>query len=142
MLCGRRETFQALRYRAVEAEIIRGVLAVSGLTATPGGPGWVALHCESTAQARWLAEAIERENVQASYHGDHLLVPVAADYRIDVEVKSVITVVAKTTDYWYNHMPTEVRRTLEISATLGALKSRVAGWLWGHKKVSSSPRHH
>jgi hypothetical protein len=79
--------------------------------------------------ARWLAEAIERENVQARAEGIKLLLPVAADYTLEGEIKSVITVVAKTTDYWTNHMSPDVRRAIELSTGLEQVKARVLGWL-------------
>ena len=110
---------------------MRGVAAVSGLPAVAGPVGWVALRCGSAAMARWLADAITRENVQARADGRNLLVPVGADYTLDGEIKSVVTVVAKTTDYWYNHLSPDVWRALEMSETLGHWKARVAGWL-GH----------
>ena len=79
--------------------------------------------------ARWLADAINRENVQARHDGLNLLVPVRADYTLEGEIKSVITVVAKTTDYWFNHMAPDVRRALEMAETLDRWKARVSGWL-------------
>ena len=79
--------------------------------------------------ARWLADAINRENVQARHDGPNLLVPVRADYTLGGEIKSVVTVVAKTTDYWFNHISPDVRRTLEMGETLDRWKARVAGWL-------------
>lgn len=115
----------------MEAEVRRGVTAVSGLPAVAGPAGWVALRCGSAAMARWLAEAITRENVQARADGRDLLVPVGADYTLDGEIKSVVTVVAKTTDYWFNHLSPDVRRALAMSATLGRWQARVARWL-GH----------
>lgn len=108
---------------------MRGVAAVSGLPAFAGPAGWVALRCGSAAMARWLADAITRENVQARADGLLLLVPVRADYTLDGEIKSVVTVVAKTTDYWFNHMSPDVRRALEMSETLDRWKARVSGWL-------------
>ena len=109
--------------------MVRGVAAVSGLPAFAGPPGWVALQCASAAMARWLADAITRENVQARHDGVLLLVPVSADYTLGGEIKSVVTVVAKTTDYWFNHMSPDVRRALEMGETLDRWKARVSGWL-------------
>lgn len=99
------------------------------MPAFAGPSGWVAVECGSAAMARWLADAITRENVQARHDGLNLLVSISADYTLEGEIKSVITVVAKTTDYWFNHMSPDVRRALEMSETLGRWKARAAGWL-------------
>ena len=106
-------------------EIGRGVSEVSGLPATPTETGWVAVTCASPAMARWLSEAVERENVQARAEGGRLLIPAAAHYTLDGEIKSVITVVAKTTDYWFNHMPADARRAIELGHAWTALWARL-----------------
>jgi hypothetical protein len=130
LLCARPEADpQEERYRLAVAEIIRGVQAVSGLQAEAAAPGWVAVACESAVMARWLAEAIERENVEVRVDGVRLLLPVGADYRLEGEIKSVITVVAKTTDYWRFHLPPEVKQTLMVQAQLAQVKDRLTGWL-------------
>ena len=115
-------------YRAA-AEIIRGIREVSGLAAVPGEPGWLAVRCESPAMARWLSEAIVAELVAARCDGPTLFVPVGAAYTITGEIKNVVTVVAKTTHYWHEHLPTEVKQTLAAQARLAALTTRVRGWL-------------
>ncbi len=116
-------------YRAAAAEIIRGIREVSGLAAVPGDPGWLAVRCDSPTMARWLSEAIAVELVAARYAGPTLFVPVGAAYAITGEIKSVVTVVAKTTHYWHDHLPTEVKQTLAAQARLTALIARVRGWL-------------
>jgi len=40
----------------------------------------------------------------------------------------VITAVAKTTHYWREHLPPEVKQTLEWQTRLGGLRHRVNGW--------------
>jgi|SRR5579859_3345440 len=112
-------------YTAAAAEIVRGITAVSGLPAHPAQPGWIAVECGSAARARWLAEAIEAENVSARAEGAALLVPVGASYRLEGEVKNVITAVAKTTHYWQEHLPPEAKQTLAAEAWLGEWWS---GW--------------
>jgi sirohydrochlorin cobaltochelatase len=116
-------------YQAVVAEIIRGVGLVSGLSAAAAAPGWVAVHCINAAQARWLADAICAEHVSARAVDDQLLVPAAATYTVKGEIKSVITVIAKTTHYWLVHLPADARRALETQARLGQLGERLRGWL-------------
>ncbi len=91
-------------YQAAVREIMRGVTAVSGLTAnTAGESGWIAIQCDSPEMARWLATAILAENVEARFAGDSLFVPVAENFELEHEIKNVITAVAKTTHYWREH---------------------------------------
>lgn len=116
-------------YRFAAAEIARGVLAVSGLPVAPAETGWLAIGCHSPGMARWLAEAIIEENVAARDDGATLLVPVGANFTLKGEIKNVITAVAKTTHYWREHLPGEVKQTLEWQARLGGLRRRVATWL-------------
>ena len=116
-------------YLTVVAEIIRGVTLVSGFVAEPGPAGWVAVHCPSAGQARWLAEAILAEQVDARHTGTQLLVPAAAYYSVKGEVKSVITVVAKTTHYWHEHLPAEVRHALVAQERFGQVLNRLRGLL-------------
>jgi len=122
-------------YRAAVAEITRGIREVSGLTAAPGDVGWLAVRCDSPTMARWLSEAITAELVAARCDGPILLVPVGAAYTLTGEIKNVVTVVAKTTHYWQEHLPTEVKQTLAAQARLAALTTHVRGWLrgWMHR---------
>jgi hypothetical protein len=66
-------------------------------------PGWIAIPCESRAMAVWLATAIALENVEARAEGDRLLLPAGPGFRLQDEVKSIITVTAKTHHYWTLH---------------------------------------
>ncbi len=101
-------------YQAAVAEISRGIQAVSGLTATQGPPGWITVQCSSAAQACWLAESILAENVEAQASDSRLLLPVATSFTLKGEIKNVITVVAKTTHYWTEHLPADVQRALAV----------------------------
>jgi sirohydrochlorin cobaltochelatase len=116
-------------YRAAVTEITRGVTLVSGLSAEPGEPGWVTIHCHTAGMARWLSEAIVEENVAARASGPTLLVPVGEHFALNGEVKNVVTAVAKTTHYWREHLPAEVKQTLELQARLGSVKDWFTGWL-------------
>jgi len=97
-------------YRAAVSEIIRGIAAVSRLTAVPSTTGWIAVHCPSASMAAWLCASIVQENVAARAEGFILFVPVGESFRIEKEIKNVITVVAKTTHYWEEHLRPPVRR--------------------------------
>ena len=109
-------------YHFAVTEIARGILETSKLTAVPATPGWLTITCYSAAQARWLAEAITEENVQARYEGKQIFVPVGDAFRLKGEIKNVITAVAKTSHYWDAHLAAEVKQTL-------AWQTRLEGWL-------------
>lgn len=125
-------------YRFAVREIIRGIKAVSGLRAAPAGAGWIAVDCASASMARWLAEAIMQENVQAHSQGVLLLVPVGDYFTLKGEIKNVITAVAKTTHYWQEHLPLEVKQTLAWQERLKALKARIKYWLFAEKITASA----
>jgi hypothetical protein len=85
-------------------EIARGIYETTRLHSRTAGSGWLAVGCESPRMAAWLCAAIILENVDARADGCDLLVPARPDYRLENEVKSVITVVAKTHHYWQQHV--------------------------------------
>jgi sirohydrochlorin cobaltochelatase len=102
------------RYREVSAEICRGIELVTGLAAELSPyPGWIAIDCTSTGQAGWLARAITMENVSASVNRLTLYVPTGPDYRLEKEIKNVVTVLAKTSHYWLGHTTLEQRRAIQ-----------------------------
>jgi hypothetical protein len=93
------------RYAAVVEEIVRGIRMVSGLHAElAAAPGWLRISCESEAMAGWLLRAIVIENVAARADGADLELPASPDYRVEKEIKNVVTVTAKTCHYWEQHM--------------------------------------
>jgi sirohydrochlorin cobaltochelatase len=92
-------------------ELERGILETTGLVAEPAEPGWLAVRCESARMAAWLCAAIILENVEAAVAGDRLLLPAGPDFRLEDQVKSVITVLAKTHHYWREHRATGGRGT-------------------------------
>jgi hypothetical protein len=92
-------------YRRVVAEIERGMQMVTGLpTVASETPGWVGLQCDSEDMARWLLRAIAVENVSARREGSVLFLPAGPDFRLDKEIKNVVTVVAKTYHYYSEHL--------------------------------------
>jgi sirohydrochlorin cobaltochelatase len=86
------------------AEMRRGIWETTGLFAESTEPGWLAVTCDSPAMAAWMCAAIILENVGARLEDDRLLLPAGPGYRLDDEVKSIITVVAKTHHYWQAHV--------------------------------------
>jgi sirohydrochlorin cobaltochelatase len=93
------------RYAAVVEEICRGIRMVTGLDGEVAPtPGWVRVTCESEAMAGWLLRAIVIENVAAQADGPDLELPASPDYRLEKEIKNVVTVMAKSCHYWQEHM--------------------------------------
>jgi sirohydrochlorin cobaltochelatase len=108
------------RYQQVVDEICRGVTMVTDLGAYPAPvPGWVHVDCFSEAMAGWLLRAIVMENVSARTDGLVLALPAGPDYRLEKEIKNVVTVIAKTCHYWTGHMWLPQRR--RIAALLAAM---------------------
>lgn len=92
-------------YARVVAEIERGLTQVTGLpTVRSAVPGWVGLECTDDEMAIWLLRAIVVENVTVRREDRVLWFPAGPDFRIDREIKNVITVVAKTVHYWQDHI--------------------------------------
>ena len=86
------------------AEMRRGIWETTGLYAESFGPGWLSVTCDSPMMAAWMCAAIILENVAARVDDDRLLLPAAPGYQLKDEVKSIITVVAKTHHYWQAHV--------------------------------------
>ena len=112
-------------YEFAVAEISRGIWEVAEMTAVPAEPGWLQIACQSEGQARWLAEAIEEENVQARHEQRWLLVPVGDEFRLKHEIKNVITAVAKTTHYWKEHLAVEVKQALAFQDKIEGIWRRI-----------------
>ena len=95
---------------------------VTGLRAYPSPtPGWVSVTCLGDAMAGWLVRAIVMENVAARHAGAVLELPAAPHFRLEKEIKNVITVIAKTCHYWMGHMPREQQRAIGDLFTTMAL---------------------
>lgn len=101
------------RYDEVVREICRGIDMVTRMPADPGtAAGWITVECYSDAMAGWLTRAIAMENVAVRLNGRALDVPAGPDYRLEKEIKNVITVLAKTTHYWLGHLPRVQQRQI------------------------------
>jgi sirohydrochlorin cobaltochelatase len=92
-------------YERVVAEIERGWGLVTGLlTVRSKKLGWVGLKCEDEEMALWILCAIVVENVCVRREDNVLYLPAGPAFRLDKEIKNVITVVAKTHHYWTEHL--------------------------------------
>ena len=110
---GRRADIDARpeRYAEVSEEICRGVMMAAQLEADPSPtPGWIRVTCYSGGMAQWLLRAIVMENVAARADGLTLDLPAAPHFRLEKEIKNVVTVIAKTSHYWLGHMPRSQQR--------------------------------
>jgi len=101
------------RYDAVSEEICRGITMATGLRAYASPtPGWVSVTCHSDAMAGWLLRAIVMENVAVRTRGSILELPAAPHFRLEKEIKNVVTVIAKTSHYWLGHMPRDQQQAV------------------------------
>ena len=93
------------QYHRVTAEICRGITMATNLAAREAATaGWVHVDCPDELTASWLLRAIVVENVAVRHHGTSILLPAAPGFRLEKEIKNVVTVVAKTVHYWTGHM--------------------------------------
>ena len=106
---------------AVVAEMRRGIWETTGLFAELQSPVWLAVTCRSRTMAEWLAAAIALENVTARVEADRVLLPAGPGFRVEDQVKSVVTVMAKTHHYWIAHARVAARsdRTAEAAGRHG-----------------------
>jgi len=151
------------RYDEVAEEICRGIRMVTGLRAyVAPDPGWVCVSCQGDAMAGWLVRAITMENVAVRRRGAILELPVSPHFRLEKEIKNVITVIAKTCHYWLGHVPDDQRRAIgELFNTMAAespliepdvsgadstrsreLASTTATQIQGATGLSRSPEHY
>jgi sirohydrochlorin cobaltochelatase len=101
------------RYDDVVEEICRGISMVTALRAYASPDlGWVRVACESDAMAGWLLRAITMENVAVRQRGALLELPAAPHFRLEKEIKNVVTVAAKTCHYWLGHIPREQQHAI------------------------------
>lgn len=112
-------------YKSVVDEIVRGVHLVSGLRAHADTPGWVAIDCASEGMASWLGNAARAENMEFRNAANMLFAPCGANFRTEKEIKSIITVVAKTTHYWQDHIPNEVKSTMIMEDRLNRISQGI-----------------
>jgi cation diffusion facilitator family transporter len=95
-------------YRRVMDELERGIRMVTGLEVVQSGtPGWIGMICTSEDMAVWLLRAIVVENISVRREEMTLYFPASPTFRLESEIKNVITVIAKTHHYWHEHVRQE-----------------------------------
>ena len=101
------------RHQEVVDEICRGITMVTDLPAREApAAGWIRVTAFSDAMAGWLVRAIVTENVAVRADGMALELPASPAFRLDKEIKNVITVIAKTCHYWLGHTPCAQQRAI------------------------------
>lgn len=94
-------------YARVHAEMERGLRLVTRLPVVQSSaPGWIGVVCASEEMALWLLRAIVVENISVRREGPILFLPVGPAFHLEHEIKSVVTVMAKTVHYWIEHRAT------------------------------------
>jgi sirohydrochlorin cobaltochelatase len=101
------------RYHQVITELCRAVEMVTGLFAEPSSiSGWIQVDCPSRTMAGWLVRAINIENVSAYANGMVLHLPAGPHFRLEKEIKNVVTAIAKTSHYWLGHTSVAQHRAI------------------------------
>jgi hypothetical protein len=125
----------------VLSEICRGVTMVTGLDAGhSSNPGWVRVECLTRSMAAWLLRAVTIENVAVRADGTMLELPAGPRYRLEKEIKNVVTAIAKTTHYWLGHISVVQRRA--IAGLLDAMEeeSPLVAPAYGYRGSGADPR--
>jgi sirohydrochlorin cobaltochelatase len=93
------------RYTRVLMELLRGIHMTTGMKGVISrAPGWVGVQCASEAMALWLLRAIVVENISVRREGAVLFLPAGPRFRLEHEIRNVITALAKTHHYWTEHL--------------------------------------
>lgn len=93
------------RQEWVLTEIERGLRQVTDLEVERSPvPGWIGLVCADDEMAIWMLRAIVVENVSVRREESMLWFPAGPEFRLDKEIRNVITVAAKTSHYWQEHI--------------------------------------
>ena len=130
------------RYREVVAETCRGVELTTAMPCEPAPDnGWLRVECYSEAMAGWLVRAITVENVSVRSAGVFLELPASPHFRLEKEIKNVITVIAKTCHYWLEHMPrTQQRAIASLLLRLATDAPLVEPWVARREEETAEAR--
>ena len=134
---------------AMLAEMRRGIWETTGLYAESGAAGLARRHVRH--RPRWPPGCARPSSSRMSTRGSTrigLLVPAGPDYQLKDEVKSIITVVAKTHHYWQAHVADSGARARQrsgltgraLSIPLHGLRSRVRSVPAGRATRRPTPR--
>jgi cation diffusion facilitator family transporter len=97
-------------YESTLNELERGVRMVTGAEVVRSEtPGWIGMKCDNENMALWLLRAIVVENITVRREDEILYFPAGANFKLDKEIKNIVTVVAKTHHYWREHIQATVK---------------------------------
>ncbi len=117
------------RYRAVVQELCRGIRMVSTLAVEPSpNPGWIRVLCSTDVMAEWMVRAIVMENVTARLQGSVVELPAGPHYRLEKEIKNVVTVIAKTFHYFDGHIGNRQQRRIAAEFASASAPLLQPGW--------------
>lgn len=92
-------------YNTVLAELERGIRLTTGLTTAQSLTlGWVGMVCDDEAMAIWILRATTVENICVRREANVIYFPAGPGFRLEHEIKNIITVAAKTHHYWTEHI--------------------------------------
>jgi sirohydrochlorin cobaltochelatase len=94
--------FSSENYKQSVSEILRAYKMLIKYKAWSEN-GWICVKLYSTNMAKWFANIINSENVECRQKGRVIYLPVNDDFKIEKEVKNVVTVLAKADHYWRIH---------------------------------------
>jgi sirohydrochlorin cobaltochelatase len=105
------------RYQWVLAELERGIRMITKLPViTNASPGWIGVQCADEDMALWLLRAIVVENISIRREDNVLYFPAGPHFRLEAEIKNIITVVAKTHHYWTEHLTSKSQNRTGLAA--------------------------
>ena len=130
------------QYAAVVQEVCRGVQMVADLEgSTAPDAGWIRIRTFNDTMAAWLLRAITMENVAVRATGNALDLPAAPSFRLEKEIKNVITVIAKTCHYWVGHLPREQQRAIgRLFDTMAAESPLIVPTVMARTSQTCAPR--
>jgi sirohydrochlorin cobaltochelatase len=132
---------QPERYEEVVQHLCRGIEMVTDFIAEPSPvPGWVRVNCLNQGAAGWLLRAITMENISVRGKGLELDLPAGPSYRLEKEIKNVITAIAKTNHYWFGHTTQAQRgKVRNLLAAMEAESPLLQPWSPSHDRESPPP---
>lgn len=90
-------------YKEAMTEVLRAYGLLIPYPVKEERVGWIGVKLWTVKMAIWYEEIIKAENVECRREGRLVLLPVNDDFRLENEVKNVVTVMAKAYHYWALH---------------------------------------
>ncbi len=100
---GENNDLQSQNYQNAVKEILRAYKLLIPYRSIERSAGWIGVKLYSKNMADWFRDIICSENVECKHEGKSILLPVNDDYRLEFEVKNLVTVIGKTYHYWHLH---------------------------------------